>query len=331
MNVTIKDIARELGVSYSSVSRALNGKKGVSKRTIETVLEAAERMGYQPNELARGLVNKISNSVGVIIPDINNPYFGELVKGILAAAKENKYNVFLCTTDWNAETEREYYSTLMQKRVDGVIVKPAGIDSTIQCNISSTPIIVIDPIEDSGCHSMVSVDNVQGGYLATKHLLDSGCEDIAFILGKEDRLTCRLRLEGAERALAEKGKSMNPDLIVEGSFSIEGGKEAAEILFSKGGNVDAIFGMNDLIALGILQLCTEQGRRIPEDISVIGYDNISYAGLPQIQLTTVHQPKYELGQLLFETLLEEIQKGKETDKVERKLQPEIIRRKTTKG
>ncbi len=330
MNVTIKDIAKELGVSYSSVSRALNAKSGVSAKTKKTVLEAAERMGYQPNELARGLVNKVSNSIGVVIPDIINPYFGEVVKGILEAAKENKYNVFLCTTDWNTTTEKEYYATLRQKRVDGIILKPAGNESSVQCNVNNTPLIVIDPYEDSGCLNKVSVDNEQGGYMATKYLLDRGCDNIAFILGKEDRLTCHLRMKGAEKALQEYGKTLDRNWVIEGSFSIEAGREAAKALFSGGRKIDAIFGMNDLIALGVLQFCTEQGRRVPEDISVMGYDDISYAGLPQIQLTTVHQPKYELGRLLFETLLEEIQNGKSCSNIERKLQPEIIVRNTTR-
>lgn len=331
MNITIKDIAKALGISYSSVSRALNGKAGVSEQTRETVLEAAEKMGYQPNDLARGLVSKVSNTIGVIVPDINNPYFGEVVKGILESAKDSGYNVFLCTTDWNVITENEYYATLRQRRVDGIILKPAGPQSSIQCNGHGTPLIMIDPYENAGCLNQVVVDNELGGYMAANYLLDCGYENLAFITGKEDHLTCYLRLRGAEKALLERGRILDRAFVVEGSFSIEGGRRASEELFQRDlPAVDAIFGMNDLIALGILQYCTEAGKKVPEDVAVLGYDDIAYAGLPQIQLSTVHQPKYELGQMLFKTLLDEIQNGKKSCGIEKMLSPKIIERRTTK-
>lgn len=329
MNITIKDIAKELGVSYSSISRALNGKEGVSEENRLAIIEAAERMGYQPNELARGLVNRVSNSIGVIIPDINNPYFGDVVKGVLDAAKENKYNVFLCTTDWNATTEKEYYDTLQQKRVDGIILKPAGRDSSAQARTTNTPLLIIDPQEDN-CKNQVVVDNEVGGYLAVKHLLKCGYHNIAYILGKEDNLSSQQRLGGATRALYENGLAFDPDLVVEGNMTIEGGRIAAMELMKRGKPIDAIFGVNDLIALGALQYCTEHELKVPEEIGVIGYDNISYASLPQIQLTTVHQPKYELGRMLFETLLDEIQNKDEEKSIQIKLQPEIMERKTTR-
>lgn len=329
MSVTIKDIAKELGVSYSSISRALNGKEGVSEENRLAIIEAAERMGYQPNELARGLVNKVSNSVGVIIPDINNPYFGEVVKGILDDAKEHGYNVFLCTTDWNVTTEKEYYNTLLQKRVDGIIVKPVGKDSTIKPRNTTTPLLIIDP-QIENCKNQVVVDNEMGGYLAVNHLLQCGYRQIAFILGKEDNLSSQQRLGGATRALQENGLLLDPDLVIEGSMNIEGGRTATEKLMSRGKPIDAIFGINDLIALGALQYCTEHEMKVPEEIGVIGYDNISYASLPQIQLTTVHQPKYELGRMLFETLFEEIQNKDEDKGIQIRLQPEIIERKTTR-
>ena len=331
MAVTIKDIAKKIGISYSSVSRALNDKPGVSDATKQQVLDTAEQMGYQPNELARGLVNKVSNSVGVIIPDILNPFFVEVIKGILEAAKDHKYNVFLCASDWNETTEREYYNTLRQKRVDGIILKPIGSSGSDVCAISDIPLIVIDAYDESACLNRVTVDNEEGGYLAAKYLLEKGKHNFAFVLGKEDKLTCKLRMKGVEKALSEAGISLKQERVAEESFSIEGGRLGAERLFSKGLKIDAVFGMNDLLALGVLQYCNESGRLVPEDVAVIGYDDISYAGLPQIQLTTIKQPKYELGRLLFETLLEEIKKGKrsEGDVIEKKLKPEIVIRKTT--
>ncbi len=328
--ITIKDVAKELGVSYSSISRALNGKEGVSKATRDKILEAAERMGYQPNDLARGLVNKISNTVGVIVPDINNPFFGEIVAGIIDASNENEYNIFLCVSGWNPKIEKEYFNTLLKKRVDGIILKSAGKNEDYD-EIKS-PLMIIERYSKKRDNNSVEVDNELGGYLATKHLLDCGYRNLAFILGKEDYFASHRRLRGAEKALKEKGIPLNMDLVIEGNFSIEGGRNAAKKLFESGHPIDAVFGMNDLIGMGVLEYCDECKINVPEKVGVIGYDNISYAGLPQIQLTTVHQPKYELGKMLFETLLEEIRQKDSTRPTKKIiLNPELKIRKTTRS
>ncbi len=328
--ITIKDVAKELGVSYSSISRALNGKEGVSKATRDKILEAAERMGYQPNDLARGLVNKISNTVGVIVPDINNPFFGEIVAGIIDASNENEYNIFLCVSGWNPKIEKEYFNTLRKKRVDGIILKSAGKNEDYE-DVKS-PLMIIERFNKYNQYDSVEVDNELGGYLAAKHLLECGYRNLAFVLGKEDYISSRPRLKGATKALEQYGMTVNKDLVIEGSFSIEGGRLAAKQLFEKKTHpIDAVFGMNDLIALGVLQYCNENNINVPDEVGVIGYDNISYAGLPQIELTTIHQPKYELGKMLFETLLEEI-KNKDRARPTRKiiLNPELKIRKTTR-
>jgi len=327
-NVTIKDIAKELGVSYSSVSRALNGKEGVSEATKQKIIKAAERAGYQPNDLARGLVNKISKTVGVIIPDINNPFFGEIVTGIIEAANENEYNVFLCTSNWDMDTEKANFSALRQKRVDGVIMKTVG--QTARYNDVRFPLMLIESDVDLEWHQSIEIDNVLGGYIAVKHLFDCGYRNPAVILGKEDMFASRERLKGAKQALAEFSASIEEDNIIIGSFSIEGGRVAAKQLFEKNRQIDAVFAMNDLIGMGVLHYCSEAGIRVPDEVGVVGFDNIIYAGFPQIELTTVHQPKHELGRLLFETILEEIRSEKTTKVVKKvSLNPELKIRKTT--
>lgn len=329
INITIKDVAKELGVSYSSISRALNGKEGVSEATRQKILLTADKMGYQPNDLARGLVNKISKTVGVIIPDINNPFFGEIVTGITEAANENEYNIFLCISGWNAKNEAEYFDTLRKKRVDGIILKSAGKNENYDA--VKSPLIIIERYSKGVEYNSVEVDNELGGYLAAKHLLDCGYKQLAFILGKEDFFASSRRLKGAERALSEYGMTLNTDRVVEGSFSIEGGRLAAKELFESGQSIDAVFGMNDLIGMGVLQYCNESNIKVPQEVGVVGYDNISYAGLPQIELTTIHQPKYELGRMLFETLLEEIQLKDSIKPVKKViLNPELKIRRTTK-
>lgn len=329
MNITIKDIAKKLGVSYSSVSRAMNGKEGVSEDTRRSIIELANQLGYQPNDLARGLVNKVSNTVGVIILDINNPFYGEIVTGITEAAKEKNYNVFLCISDYSLENEKQYFDTLIKKRVDGIILKSMG-DVKELYDHSNIPLMVIERYEEPRIHSSVEVDNVLGGYTATRHLLDCGYRKTAFILGKDESTTSQLRLAGARKAILEAGFPFHEDLMIYGSFSIEGGRKAAKTLIESGADIDSFFCMNDLIALGVIQYCSEVNLKVPEDIGVIGYDNISYAGLPQIQLTTVHQPKHEMGRLLFETLLQNIQDKENQEPIHISLTPDLIVRKTTK-
>lgn len=330
MNITIKDVARELGVSYSSISRALNGKEGVSEATRSSIVAAAKRMGYQPNELARGLVNRISRTVGVIIPDINNPFFGEIVTGIIRSAKENDYDIFLCISDWDSTNEKEYLNTLRKKRVDGIILKPAGNENFENYEDIKIPLMIIENHEDNKGHGSVEVDNERGGYLAAKHLLDCGYKKLGFILGSEDRFACRKRLKGAEKALRDYGLILDQNRVIEGSFSIEGGRRTAKALMEKNPDIDAIFGMNDLIALGVLQYLSEEQIAVPEEVGVIGFDNISYADLPQIELTTINQPKNELGKLLFENILREIQDKDEHESIKIVIQPELKVRKTTK-
>lgn len=328
-SITIKDVARELGVSYSSISRALNGKEGVSKETREKILKTAERMGYQPNDLARGLVNKISKTVGVIIPDINNPFFGEIVAGIIDASNENEYNIFLCISGWDPKMEKEYFNTLRKKRVDGIILKSAGKNEDY--DEVKLPLMIIERYNKNLQYDSVEVDNELGGYIAAKHLIDCGYRNIAIILGKEDFNASERRLRGAEKALQEYNVPLNRELVIKGSFTIEGGRKAAKQLFESGHPIDAVFSVNDVIGMGVLQYCDECNISVPDEVGVIGYDNISYAGLPQIRLTTVHQPKYELGKMIFETLLDEIKHhdmARPTKKII--LNPELKIRDTTR-
>ena len=185
MNVTIKDIARELGICYSSVSRALNGKPGVSQETRKKITETAERMGYRPNELARGLVSRISKTIGVIIPEILNPLFNEITTGILETANKNKYDVFLCISNWDRKKEKEYLQTFIDKRVDGVIIKSADDSPADNFDNLNLPVIGFEKSSARENFSYVEVDNVKGGYIAADYLLECGYRKIAFIGGKK--------------------------------------------------------------------------------------------------------------------------------------------------
>lgn len=331
LSITIKDIARELDISYSSVSRALNNKSGVSPKTRKKVLEIAKKMGYQPNDLARGLVNRVSNTIGVIIPDIANPFFAEIIKGIMETANITGYDVFLCVSGWDADKEAEYIKALQEKRVDGIILKPARDKKNVIYQYITTPFILLESWPTNGKYSFIEVDNEKGGYIATKHLIECGYKNIAFLGGREDSYSNMLRMDGFKKAINELGESVESTQQIFGNFGLTSGYELACKLFHSSKKVDAVFAGNDVIALGVLQCAEELGKKIPKELGLIGFDNIVYSRLPQIQLTTVHQPKYALGKIALETLLEEI-KGKKEDKIIKKitLEPELIVRKTTK-
>ncbi len=332
MSITIKDIARELNISYSSVSRALNNKPGVSQKTRKKVLDAAKKMGYQPNDLARGLVNRVSNTIGVIIPDIVNPFFAEIIKGIMETSNIMGYDVFLCVSGWDADKEAEYIKTLQEKRVDGIILKPSKDKKNFTFSNVKTPFILLESWPTNGKYSFIEVDNVKGGYIGTKHLIECGYKNIAFLGGREDSYSNMQRLTGFRKAIDELGESVETTYHMFGNFGLTSGYELAWELFHSNKKVDAVFAGNDVIALGVMQCAEELGKKIPEELGLIGFDNIAYARLPQIQLTTVHQPKYALGKIALETLIEEI-KGKKEERIIKKitLEPELIVRKTTHG
>ncbi len=329
MTTTIKDIARQIGISYSSVSRALNGKPGVGEKMRCRIVALADELGYQPNDLARGLVNKTSKTIGVIIPDINNPFFGEIVKGIIETANEEHYEVFLCISEWDSVKERDYINTLSKKRVDGIILKPAMDHKKNIYEHIRAPIMFIEQSwQDNQSEHTVEVDNVKGGYMAISHLIDCGYRNIGFLAGRKDSYSSALRMTGCESALQEKALLLNRDWIENSDFNIEGGYEATKRLLSRAKGIDAIFAFNDILALGAMQALKELGYEIPGDIGVMGYDNITYSGLPQIQLTTINQPKYELGRMISSTLLDII---KDREILEKKvvLSPTLISRATT--
>jgi LacI family transcriptional regulator len=331
MSVTIKDIAKALGISYSSVSRALNNKPEVSNETKKRVIAQAKKMGYQPNDIARGLVKKQSNTIGVIIPDIANSYFGEVTEGIIDTANKNGYTVLLCISNWDLNIEKKYLKILQEKRVDGIILKPCKDDVNRNFkNEIKVPYIILEGWPTDIKHSSVEVDNIEGGYIATKYLLEQKYKNIAFIGGLPHAFSTIHRIKGYINALKDYKIEMDKELLLFGEFTINSGYNLAKQLLNSKKNVDAIFAGNDIIALGVLDYATTHGYNIPNELGIIGFDDIFYSQLPQIQLTTMHQPKYDLGKYTLEILLEEI--GNEKDKIDKKilLQPKLIVRKTTR-
>jgi LacI family transcriptional regulator len=330
MGVTIKDVAKALGISYSSVSRALNNKPGVSNETRKRVIAQANKMGYQPNDMARGLVRKQSNTIGVIIPDIANSFFGEVTEGIIDTANENGYTIFLCISNWDVEIEKKYLKTLQEKQVDGIILKTCKDYKEYKYKDEiNVPYIILEGrfINDS---SLVEVDNKKGAYIGTKYLLDQGYKSIAFAGGKKDSYTNMQRVKGYISALDEYGIKVDKELILYSEFSAKAGYNAAKQLLNNNKKIDAIFAGNDVMALGVLDYASTNGYNVPEELGVMGFDDIFYAELPQIQLTTIHQPKYDLGKYALQILLEEIHQGENRTHKRIILEPKLVIRNTTR-
>lgn len=330
---TIKDVAREAGVSYATVSRALNDHPEVSDETKKRIMKIALEMGYQPNAIAQGLVKKETKTVGLIIPDITNPFFPEVARGIEDAAVEAGYTIFLCNTNWNAQREERYFDVLIQKQVDGLIIGPSSEEVSHLGKVLASGIktVFISRAINHTNGTSIIIDNILGAKQAVEYLIQRGHQRIAFIGGQEDISTNRERLQGYTQALNNNGLALDESLIKTGSFKRDSGYFIMnQILKSDDCNrPTAVFAANDLLALGVIQAVKENGLSIPEDVAVVGFDDIEFASLPEIQLTTVSQPKYDMGKLAFSTLMELIRGGGYSSGRKILLDPVLVIRQTS--
>ena len=332
MNVTIKDIARKLNLNHSSISRALNNKPGVSEKTRRLVLATAKEMEYHPNQLARGLVSNVTRTIGVLIPEIINPLYAGITTGIIETATENEYKVLLSITNWDSEKETEYLTTFKEKRVDGIVIKAADDSVSKHLSNCNVPVVGYESWNLEKKFSSVSTDNYQGGYLAARHLLDYGYETIAFLSGPESSRARNDRLEGFLKAFSEDGIAYDPSLVFTGDFNIDSGYSLSKDLFASHTRCDAVFAGNDVMALGVLEFLEERGIRPGIDVGVVGFDDIRYSTLPQIQLTTVTQPISSIGRIITTVLLAEIRNiANRIENIPKQilLEPELIPRSTT--
>ncbi|MBE3578676.1 LacI family DNA-binding transcriptional regulator [Caldanaerobacter subterraneus] len=333
MAVTIKDIARLANVSVTTVSRVINNKpEGVSEETRQKILKLVKELGYQPNAIARGLVTKKTKTIGLIIPDISNPFFPDIARGVEDSAHIYGYNVFLCNTDDNLEKESEYIKALKEKYVDGIIFTSSSIpkhEHIIELVESGIPVVIMDRRVDSENIYGVFLDNYEGGYIATKHLIDLGHEKIGCITGPLYTKSAKERLEGYKKALLDSGIKIDEKLIFEGDYKINGGIIGAERLLKDNKDMSAIFACNDLMAYGAYKTIRSFGYKIPDDISVVGFDDIQLSQILEPQLTTIKQPAYDMGLTAARMLIKLIE-GKKLKKKIINFRPQLVIRQSTK-
>lgn len=328
MAITIKDIAKKANVSITTVSRVLNNKtEGIGEETRKRILDIIEEMDYRPNTIARSMITKQTNTIGLIIPDIRNPFFPELVRGVEDVANQAKYSVFLCNTDGSINRETKALRLMEEKNVDGIVFTSshATTGHPLQefVHKHKTPVVLLDRGLDDEKFSGVYTDNEKAGYLATKHLVELSHVKIGCITGPSDIQNSKDRLKGYVKALEENQLSIDESLIISGDYQMEGGYRAAKTLLKKQG-VTAIFALNDLMAFGVYQAAAELGIRIPDELSVVGFDNLKYNQLLNPKLTTIEQPVYRMGEMATRMLLKQIKEGGDADNRTIHLEPELI-------
>jgi len=312
MEVTIKDIAERAEVSYATVSRALNNKYGVHEKTRKKVLSIAAEMEYSPNAVARGLVKKRTHTLGLIIPDITNPFYPGVARGIEDGAAEAGFSVILCNSNWERGRERQYIDLVAEKRVDGVILAPIeNRQEMLKTSYTDRiPVVYVDKAPKKTRNSFVVIDNIRGGFLATKHLIEQGYDTIGFIGASEESWYIDERLQGYKMAFEQYGLSIREEFIRLSDFKQDTGHKIICEMIDTGDYPRSVFAENDLLALGVMQGVRERGLRIPQDVAVVGFDDIPFAGFPEIQLSTIYQPKYEMGKKAVEVLIEQIESGR---------------------
>ena len=322
---TVKDVADLAGVSTATVSRVLNNHPQVADETRSRVLWAMEQLGYQPNRVARRLRMKSTQILGLIISDIANPFFTSVVRGIEDVAYANEYSLFLCNSDEDPAKEALYVDVLQAERVAGIIISPADENST-SCEPllrNALPITVMDRRLRLFDVDTVLVDNVKGACQATSHLIHLGHHRIGLIGGPSQITTGRERREGYEKALSEHGVELDQRLIKIGDFKQYSGYQKACELLEMDDRPTAIFTANNLMTLGALNAIHEKGLKVPQDVAIVGFDDMPWAPSLDPPLTAVAQPTYELGCTAANLLLRRIA-DKDRKIVEMKLEPTLI-------
>ncbi|RFU66631.1 LacI family DNA-binding transcriptional regulator [Peribacillus glennii] len=328
--VRIVDVAKKANVSTATVSRVISNSGTVKKDTTERVLKAIESLNYQPNILARQLRRSETKTILVVVPDITNTFFSKVLRGIESVAIDSGYQVLLGDTLNDAERESGYLNILRQKKADGMILLTAKVDGQVVEDIAKQyPVVIACEYTEGSEIPTVSIDNVSSARKAAEHLITLGHRRIGTITGPFDSVLGRDRLKGFQQAMAQHGIPLDSLLVQEGDFSFESGCNVMQKFLALGVPPTAIFAANDEMAIGAIKAIKSKGLKVPEDISVVGFDNIKFASIFEPALTTIAQPSYEIGQKAIELLIKLINKD-ELDKNQYILEDKLIVRESSK-
>lgn len=324
--LTIRDIAKMAKVSPMTVSRVLNGDSRVKEETKKKILQLVNKVKYRPNARARAFVKKKSNLIGIVVSDISNPFYAELAKGIEDKAQEKGYNVIFSSVTNKSEKTETYVHLLMDSGVDGLIFGSVRLHEPVVEELISKgfPLVLVNrKIHGEACNYVV-LNNEKGAYDIVEHLINLGYRKIGIIIGGQNLSTGLERLKGYKRALKDHRIQLNENYIIQSRFTKVAGYEGAKRFLAMKDRPEAIFGGNDYIAMGVIDAVEESGLHVPEDIALVGFDDTEFAANSRINLTTISQRTYEMGNLGAQILIDYIER-KETDYIHKIiLEPRII-------
>ena len=329
MSANLRDVARQAGVSVGTVSNVLNRPDVVSPKTLERVQKTIAELGFVPNGFARQLRSGYSRTIGLVVPDVANPFFTEVARGVEDAASKRDYAVFLCNSDESLEKENKYLSVLIQQQVRGVLITPSDSKSHQYENLRERGISValLDTETKNASQCSVSVDDVRGGEIAIEHLASLGHREIAWVTGPETIPQVADRTAGVMRA-AKIAKVEISTIRVPLMNSAQGIDAVKKILALKK-LPSAIFCGNDLLAFGVMRGLLDAGKKIPEDVSLLGYDDIAFGNSSAVPLSSISQPAYQLGVTAAELLISECEESEEHAHQQIKFQPQLVVRTST--
>ncbi|MGM3175974.1 ribose operon transcriptional repressor RbsR [Dickeya lacustris] len=303
---TMKDVARLAGVSTSTVSHVINNNRFVSDVIRARVMKAVDQLNYAPSALARSLKINQTRTIGMLLTASSNPFYAEVVRGVERCCYERGYSLILCNTEGDHHRLSRSLETLLQKRVDGLLVmctESRMPSPEITRRYPSIPMVMMDWAPFEGSSDVIKDNSLQGGEMATQYLIAQGYRKIACIAGPQDKTTAHNRLEGYRRAMQAAGLPIPANYEVIGDFEFEAGFRAMQTLLALPEPPEAVFTGNDAMAVGVYRALYDAGLAIPDDVAVVGYDDIELARYMTPPLTTIHQPKDELGELAIDTLL----------------------------
>jgi LacI family transcriptional regulator len=333
VGVSVRDVAAAAAVSVGTVSNVLNRPAKVAPATVERVMQAIDDLGFVRNDAARQLRAGRSRSIGIVVLDVGNPFFAEVVRGAETRAAEEGMSVLVGNSDESADREGGYLDLFREQRVNGLLITPASSDVPRLQRVQDAgiPVILVDSEIGDGRFVSVAVDDVEGGYLAAAHLLASGRRRLAFVAGPWSIRQVSDRLEGARRAVAEvSGAAL--EVIESAALTVLHGRTAGQVLTARpaADRPDAVFAANDLLAVGVLQaFSATPDISVPGDIALIGYDDIDFAASTTVPLSSVRQPAHLLGYTAVDLLMKELDDASGDRHV--RFQPELVARQSTAG
>jgi len=324
---TIYEVSKLAGVSLATVSRVMNKNTRVSDKTRDKVLEAMDQLGYRPNTIAQSLASNRSNSIGILVSELHGPFFGQMMAGIESEIRAAGKHVIITTGHSEIDKEKDGIEFLISRNCDAIIVHVEAVSDEYLTELSKkeTPIYLMSRHVDAISDNCISLDNELGGYLATKHIIEQGHKNIAYIGGPQFKADASDRLKGHKRALSEYNIHFSDQLFFEGDFKENGGNDGLKHFIKSKKSFSALVCANDEIASGAMKYAREHGYNIPSDLSIIGFDNVNFANYLYPKLTTIENPVGEMGKMAAKLVLKDVYQQKNIV-VQHLFQPNLIER-----